>query len=278
MEITLAPERLFLLEERLTLDEITQRAMDKRISALGSLLSKPKPEEVTLVNKQRRLEPFWHVAGHSTYVYERNREYSVPAAAPDVESLTIHDTKYEGQAAGNSRAFRVPALEHCKTEFRSETFVDGLTGAAVTDGAQLIASPRSEVADPGTLAEGDTIAMPPENRASYVVRQLMGDLIKPVQADKVLEEEVVLETTDLFYRPVWAFEFTWNGKAKNAIVEIDAVTGQTRAGKALVSQIKGALNRDLLFDVGADTVGLFVPGGSIAVKLAKAAIDKNQKK
>jgi len=73
MEITLAPERLFLIEERLTLDEVTQRAMDKRTSALGSLLSKPKPEEVTLVNKQRRLEPFWHVAGHATYVYERIR-------------------------------------------------------------------------------------------------------------------------------------------------------------------------------------------------------------
>lgn len=278
MEITLAPERLFLLEERLTLDEITQRAMDKRTSALGSLLSKPKPEEVTLVNKQRRLEPFWHVAGHAIYVYERNREYSVPAAAADVEALTIHDTRYESQAAGATRAFRVPALEHCRTEIRSESFVDGLTGAAVADGAQIIGGPRSEIADPATLAEGDTIALPPENRASYVVRALMGELIKPVQADKVLEEEVVLEATDLFYRPVWAFEFTWNGKGKNAIIEIDAVTGQTRAGKALASQIRGALNRDLLFDVGADTVGLFVPGGSIAVKLAKAAIDNNKKK
>jgi hypothetical protein len=36
-------------------------------------------------------------------------------------------------------------------------------------------------------------------------------------------------------------------------------------------------NRDVLFDVGADTVGLFVPGGSIAVKIAKAAIDSNKK-
>lgn len=278
MEITLAPERLFLLEERLTIDEITQRAMDKRTSALGSLLSKPKPEEVTLVNKQRRLEPFWHVAGHATYVYERQRDYSVPAASVDVEALTILGTRYEGQAGAGSRAFRVPALEHCRTEIRSESFVDGLTGAAVADGAQVIEGPRSEVADPATLAEGDTIAMPPENRASYVVRALMGELIKPVQADKVLEEEVVLETTDLFYRPVWAYEFTWNGKGKNAIVEIDAVTGQTRAGKALVGQIRGALNRDLLFDVGADTVGLFVPGGSIAVKLAKAAMDSNKKK
>ena len=277
MEITLAPERLFLLEERLTLDEIQQRAMDKRTSALGSLLQRPRPEEVTLVNKQRRLEPFWHVAGHATYVYERNREYSVPAAASDVEALTINGTRYEGQVAGQSRAFRVPAREHCRTEIRSETFVDGLTGAPVPEGPQIINGPRSEIADPASLATDDTIAVPPENRASYVVRALMGEIMKPVQADTVLEELVVLEATDLFYRPIWAFEFTWAGKGKQAIVEIDAVTGQTRAGKALVGQIKGMLNRDLLFDVGADTVGLIVPGGSIAVKLAKAAIDKNKK-
>jgi len=277
MEITLAPERLFLLEERLTLDEIQQRAMDKRTSALGSLLQRPKPEEVTLVNKQRRLEPFWHVAGHATYVYERNREYSVPAAASDVEALTINGTRYEGQAAGQSRAFRVPAREHCRTEIKSETFVDGLTGAPVPEGPQIINGPRSEIADPASLATDDTIAMPPENRASYVVRALMGEIMKPVQADTVLEELVVLEATDLFYRPIWAFEFTWAGKGKQAIVEIDSITGQTRAGKALLGQIKGALSRDLLFDVGADTVGLFVPGGSIAVKLAKAAIDKNKK-
>ena len=44
-----------------------------------------------------------------------------------------------------------------------------------------------------------------------------------------------------------------------------------------MTQVRGALNRDLLFDIGADTVGLFVPGGSIAVKLAKAAIDTNRK-
>jgi hypothetical protein len=44
-----------------------------------------------------------------------------------------------------------------------------------------------------------------------------------------------------------------------------------------MAQVKGLLNRDLLFDIGADTVGLFVPGGSIAVKLAKAAIDSKGK-
>jgi hypothetical protein len=37
------------------------------------------------------------------------------------------------------------------------------------------------------------------------------------------------------------------------------------------------MNRDALFDIGADTVGLLVPGGSIAVKVAKLAIDQSHK-
>ena len=276
MEVTLAAEKLFVLEERLTIDEVTQRAMDRRTGALGSLLSKPKPEEVTLLNRQRRLEPFWHVAGHATYLYERNRDYNVPSSAADVEAITVNGTRYDGVPSGQSRVFKVQAREHCKAEFRSESFVNGLTGQPLAEGAQLISGPRSEITDPATIGTDDTIVVPPEHRASYVVRQLMAEIMKPVQADQVLEESVTLEATELFYRPVWAFEFAWAAKGKQAIVEVDSVTGQIAAGKALVGQMKAMMNRDLLFDIGADTVGLIVPGGSIAVKLAKAAMDQRK--
>ncbi|MEO6350024.1 MAG: hypothetical protein ABIP53_05170 [Candidatus Limnocylindrales bacterium] len=280
MDVTLANERLFVIEERLTLDEIQQRAMDRRLQAfgggLGAFLQRPKPEEVSLVAKQRRLEPFWHVAGRAVYVYERNRDYTVPASSPDVEAVTVNGERYESQAAALQRAFRVPVREHCRAEFRHESFTDGLTGGPVPDAAALISGPKSEISDTASLSVNDTIALPPEHRASFVVRQLMSEIMKPVQADTVLEESVVLEATDLYYRPIWAFEFTWQGKGKQGIVELDSVTGQVKQGKALVGQIKGMLNRDLLFDVGADTVGLFVPGGSIAVKLAKAAIDNKK--
>jgi hypothetical protein len=279
VDVTLAAERLFVLEERLTGDEIQQRAMDRRLQAfgsgLGAFLQRPKPEEVVLVAKQRRLEPFWHVAGRAVYVYERNRDYSVPGSSPDVEGITVNGTRYDGAAAGpGPRSFRIGVREHCRAEFQHESYTDGLTGAPVTDAAQLMTGPRTEVTDPETLSSDGTIAVPPEHRASFVVRQLMSQIMKPVQADAVLEESVTLDATDLYYRPMWAFEFTWQGKGKQGIVEIDSVTGQTHQGKALIGQIKGMLSRDLLFDVGADTVGLFVPGGSIAVKLAKAAIDK----
>jgi hypothetical protein len=280
MEIQLGDERLLMLEERLTGDEVQQRAMDKRMSAfgggLGSLLSRPKPEEVTFVGRQRRLMPFWHVAAMSHYVYERNRDYTVPASAPEVTAVTVHDQRHElDQRLGAQNAFRLPVLEHCQNDFRSETFTDGITGGPVADGQAVITGPKTEIGDPQTLSADETIVVPPEQRASFVVRKTLADVMKPVQADKILEESIVLQTTDLYYRPVWAYEFAW--RDKRGVIEIDSITGQTQAGKGMMTQMKGILTRDVLFDVGADTVGLFVPGGSIAVKLAKAAIDSKSK-
>jgi hypothetical protein len=277
MDVTLAQERVFVLDERLTFDEIQQHAFDRRVQAFGSgigaLLQRPKPDEVALVAKQRRLEPLWHVSGRAVYVYERDRDYNVPPSAPDVDAITVNGVRYDGQPGG-ARTFRVPAREHCHSEFVGDSYIDGLSGAPVSDHATLMAGPRTEVTDIASLAADGTVVLPPEHRASYVVRQLMTEIMKPVQADKMLEEQVTLEATDLLYRPWWAFEFSWQGKGKQGVVEIDAITGNTRQGKPLVSAIRGILTRDVLFDVGADTVGLFVPGGSIAVKLAKAAMDR----
>ncbi len=280
MEIQLGQERLLLLEEHLSSDEIQQKAMDKRVSAFGSgiggLLQRPKAEEVTVVTKQRRLMPFWHVAATSHYVYDRNRDYTVPGSSSEVTAVTVHDQRHElDQRLGPQPAFRIQVLEHCQNDFRSESYTDGLTGSAVADGPAVITGPKSEIGDLQTLESTETIVVPPEQRASFVVRKTLADVMKPVQADKIIEETIVLQTTDLYYRPVWAFEFAWHDKS--GVIEVDSITGDTRSGKQMMTQVKGLLNRDLLFDIGADTVGLFVPGGSIAVKLAKAALDSNRK-
>jgi hypothetical protein len=190
-------------------------------------------------------------------------------------AVTILDTRFElDQALANARAFRMTALEHCRDEFVDEVFTDGLSGAPVAEGPSMAAGVRHEVEDPATLSTDGTIVLPPEHRSSYVVRKALQEVMKPVHADKIHEETIALEVTDLYYRPVQAFEFTWQGKDKTGVIEIDTVTGQVRTGRPLIGQFKGIISRDLLFDIGADTVSMFVPGGGIAVKLAKAAIDK----
>jgi len=280
MEIQLGSERIFVLQEREGVEVLRQRAMDRRTqsfgSGIGSLLQRPKAEDVVLVASQRRLEPFWHVAGRARYVYERSRDYSVLASAPEVREVTVLGTTYavaeSGQAA---RTFTVPAIEHCREEIAHELDADARSGAKVTDAAAVLAGPRDEISDPATLAAEETIVVPPEHRASFVVRQLLSEMLKPVQADRVIEESLTLETIDLCYRPIWAFEFHWQSKDRRGVVEIDAVTGAVRQGGSLLPQLSKMVTRDALFDIGADTIGLLVPGGSIAVKVARAALDKS---
>lgn len=280
MDIQLAPERIFLLEERLTLDELQQRAMDRRMQAfgsgLGSLLQRPKPDDIALVERQRRLEPFWHVACRALYVYERTRDYAVAASSPEVRQVTVTGTTYDVQESRQPRSFTITAREHCRDEFAHEIFSDGTSGVPVPDGATVIGGPRSEVTELSALAAEGTVVVPPEHRASFVVRKLLGEMMKPLQADAVLEESLTLEQTDLYYRPIWAYEFLWKPRDRKGVVEIDALTGQIRQGQALLPQLKGMMTRDVLFDIGADTAGLLIPGGSIAVKVAKAAMDKKR--
>ena len=277
MEITLADERLFLLEERMTFDDIRQRAADKRTGAfgggIGGLLQRPKNEEVNLVNSKRRLEPFWHIAGRSRYEYERTRTYNVPTSAPEVRQVTVNGSDYDVRP-GAPANFPLPVLEHCLEEYRRDVFLDGVTGQPVADAAQITTGPRSEVSDVAELSANETVVIPPEQRASFVVRSVIQEITKAIQADRIIDETLVLEAADLYYRPIWSFEYKWVPKDKTGFIEIDGLTGQVRQTNQLLPQIKGMVNKETLFDIGADTVELLVPGGGIAMKVARAVAER----
>lgn len=274
-------QHIFVLEDHLTPEDIKQRAMDRRVGAfgsgLGNLLQRPKLEDIELVNSQHRLEPFWHVGGRAVHVYDRARDYSVPASGTEVREVTVHAQTYPVKAAAGHGAFTLPTIAHCRDEFREEIYIDGVSGAPVTDATKILGGRQQEVTDLAKAAEDNTVVVPPTQHASSLVRQLLASMLKPVQADTITEESMTLEHIDLYYRPWWAFEFHWKHKDKRGVVEIDAVTGQTRPGQALVPKLQRMVSRDSLFDIGADTVGLLVPGGNIAVKVARLAIDQRQK-
>src|SRR4051794_41474995 len=86
MEIQLATERLFLLDDRMTAEYAEKLANDRRAQAfgsgIGSLLQRPKVDDIHLIANQRRGEPPWHVAARGPYVYERRREDTVAGSAP----------------------------------------------------------------------------------------------------------------------------------------------------------------------------------------------------
>jgi len=279
VDIELAPQRIFALKDQVSAEDARQRAMDRRATAistgLGSLLQRPKPDDIALIASQRRVEPFWHVAGRARYVYERTHGYTIPPSSPEVRAVEFAGTTYEIVDSKAGRGFQLEVKEHCREDVVDELYVDALTGQPSADGATVRSGPAEEVQDPAALATEGTVVLAPEHRASFVVRQLLARMLKPVHADSVQEEVLTLDHSDLYYRPIWAFEFHWTPKDRSGVLEIDALTGAVRQAASLTSHMTRLISRDALFDIGADTVGLLVPGGSIAVKVARAALDRS---
>src|SRR5687767_8212121 len=172
-------------------------------------------------------------------------------------------------------ALHVPVLEYCLQEERNEKILDGITGKDAPQLKKYLSLTATEVTGQLTDEVGsEAILIPPQARISAIMRDSLSKMITGIQADTILQEEVEVSRVDLYYRPVYAFKYAWASKQKEAILEVDGLTGEFRSGTRVFTEYLGkALDQAFLFDIGADAIGMFVPGGGIAVKAAKKYID-----
>ncbi|MDR7417655.1 MAG: hypothetical protein QN178_01950 [Armatimonadota bacterium] len=270
MEIAVAEQGVFILPAKLTPEQAKEKAWEQKLNVFGTLskvFKRPKSEEIQVRPLELRFQPFWYAASHKRFRYNRRAQYQVSVTG-DVQSVEIAGQTY----TPSGQRFVLPAVDHCLFEEQREIFVDALTGESL-DLRRYLPFDRVAVVD-GQSFPADVAAVSPEVRASAVVRQVLGDVLHPPTADHVLEEVVVVDRLDLYYRPVYAFECAWAAQGKRNTIEVDGLTGEFKPmGKAFGPQLRKVLNREVLFDVGAETLGLVVPGGGIVVKLTKAVID-----
>jgi len=280
MDIYLATERAFHLIPQVSLEVARDRLEQKKTSlvagTVGTMIARPKSEEIQLVSVESRLEAFWLISVFVRTAYDNSRTYTVPVSGPEVQQVTAlgQDLSVTPSPKG-SASFTLNAVEHCVEEHHKSYTFDGAGTRADLSKYQSFA--KREISDLDQFAPADVLVVPPQAHATTVVRAVLADVIKPVQAQVIHEERVNVEALDLYFRPVYALEYEWATKGKRVVLELDALTGDARSGgKKLSDQIKSMVTRDLVFDVTADAVGLIVPGGSIAVKLVKAVVDRGK--
>ncbi|HEX5377888.1 MAG TPA: hypothetical protein VFW47_04910 [Phenylobacterium sp.] len=268
MQVELAEERVFRMTDRFTLEHAEGRAWSKRLEAFGTmarvtgLFAQPKDDEFEVVYRERRLQPFWRLTVSTTTAYERTRDYPIKVL-PEVREVTIG-----GQTLPVSAGqFTIQGLESCREDTRRETLVDGLT-KQINPGLSAYLQHDALEIDAKTLAEASAeglLVVPPEARASGIVRDVIATAIGKIDADRVLEETVRVEAIDLYYRPVHAFRYRRAGK--EAVVEFDAVTGEVKTNGSTFEQYLGkVLEPHFLLDVSAETINMVVPGANL-VKL-----------
>lgn len=273
MKIEVAKQRILLLKDQITQSDAQKKAWDKKTSAfdafskVASFLSRPKDSDFELTYHEHRYQPFWHVVAKARYVYDRNTTYQITVGGKEVRSVTLLNADYE-ETNGH---IHVPVVEHCVQDEADEVFVDGVTAKNAANLASYIKRPFTEVAGKiEKIISKESILVPPSARVSAIMRDSLSKMIKGIQADKILEEQVEVAAIELWYRPVYAFQFSWKTKGKDGILEIDGVTGDISSGNRIFREYLGkVLDQDFLFDIGADAAGMFIPGGSIAVKAAR---------
>lgn len=280
MKIDVAKQRILLLKDQMSPADAEKKAWEKKTNAFDAIskvtgfFSRPKDDDFELTYKEHRYQPFWHVLAKARYVYDRNVTYQVSVGGKEVRSVTFLSTDYE-ETNGH---IHVPVVEHCVQDEQDEVFIDGVSAKHVPDLALYIKKPFTEVAGKiEKLIPKDSILVPPSARVSAIMRDSLSKMIKGIQADTILEEHVEVSAIELWYRPVYAFQFAWKSKGKDGIVEVDGVTGTIASGSRIFREYLGkVLDQDFLFDIGADAAGIFIPGGSIAVKAAKKYLEKKK--
>jgi hypothetical protein len=280
MDIYLAAERAFHFIPQISLEVARDRLEQKKTSLvsgnLGALISRPKPDDIQIISFESRLEAFWVINVLVRTVYERNNTFSIPVCGTEVHHVTAlgQDLPITANPKGVA-SFLLNGVEHCIEERQHCFTFDGM--GTKMDLSKYLSFAKNEIADLGQFAPAGVLVVPPHAHATTVVRAVLAEVIKPVQAQVIHEERVNVEALDINFRPVYAFEYEWVTKGKRVILEFDGLTGEVHSGgKKLNDQIKGLITRDLIFDVTADAAGLIVPGGSIAVKLVKAVVDRGK--
>jgi hypothetical protein len=271
MDITLGDEQIYRLLPMMSMERAREKAWDKKTSVFGSgftgLISRPKAEDVQIAYSECRYEPFWRVACQVHYEYDRKRSYNVLVAAPEVQRVTVNGVDYPVDA--EHLQFTIDGIEHCIEEASTDVTFDAVRGQQ-RDWKSYTRFDKEELADLAKISAEGSIVVQPEMHASAAVRQVLASMLKPIQADEIHVEKVDIKTVALYFRPVYAFEYKWELKGKTVVAEFDGLTGEmTTGGVTLRQQVEKIINRDLIFDIGVMSANILVPGGGIAVRLAK---------
>jgi len=274
MEIVVAEQGAFYLEPQITPEEARGRAGAHKVSAFGTLsrlFSRPKDEDITVSDQGLWYVPIWHAKAHLNFVFDRRESYKVPIKAPHAKTVTVGGSDHP--VTGGTVEF--PVIEHCERDEQRELWLDALTSQPINAKPYLNAHPNPVRLD--EFAPEGVKIIAPSVRASAVVRALLGEDFRPADADEVKNEKVEVDCIDLYLRPTFNFKFEWTAKNKSADVAIDAISGELQTQpSAAMAVMANLLKPETLFDIGAETLNLVIPGGAIPLKVAKAFSDKRK--
>lgn len=281
MDVQIAHERAFVLHPAVSDDQAKERAWSQKLNVFGTLnalMFRPKDDEVRITRHELRYEPFWFVEAKSVLEYDVRETFTLRPGNPSTSTIALDalpDRPLEPSASG----FTLTGTSRCRDVQQRQQYLDGMTGDERPAYAQFRSRAMSELTSLENFAPEGAVVVPPTVRASYVVRQQLMALMRAVHADRVHTDTIEITDITLVFRPLYIFEYHWAAKQRTQSMELDAVTGDLRNTTRQVGWVQASrLDREMLFDVGAEAAGMLVPGGGIALKVGRMVVQRGLEK
>jgi len=277
-KIRVESEKLLLLTDNLGWDKARLIAVDNKARAFSSLfniLSKPNPDNIEVIYEERRYEAFWHVVGTSHFEYRRNHTFQVPVSA-EVEDVDMLGKNFKvNRETGN---YAIDGVEHCREKYREELMIDANTDQS-GNFVRYLKFPSQPIASTDELIKDGTPIVHLETRANTLVRTVLGSLVKPIKADEILFEDIMVHELNLYFYPVYTFEYHWHLKDKKSTVSFDGVTGEIdlKASK-MTDTLKKSFTSEDLYEFSKEIAQNLVPGGALAMMVGKKVFEMTKKK
>jgi hypothetical protein len=269
-------EKLLAIEDVLGMEKARSLANEQKGKAFGmlsSLLSRPKPEDIEIVYEEKRYDAFWHVVGHARFEYKRRKNYSVPVA-PMVRNVELIGTTFP--VSSSSSTFTIEGTEHCIEEYREEERVNAQNGET-GDFLKYLSRKSSQIQTTDELTKDGALIAALDAKPAFLIRKVVNALIKPIQADEILDEQIGISDLCLYFIPVYTFELYWKAKEKRVTISFDGATGELRAqANKITEKLRKGFTNAEIFEFGKE-VANFVPGGGLAMMVGKKAIELYEK-
>ena len=261
--------RILYFEEVYPSRAAEEQAEKSKLAAFGTLarlnpLNRPKADTVKLSKWELRYEPFWHLVARREVDYVHEAVYAVQITNPHARKVEIAGTGFEIIPANGKPRVDVALQEHCHRKIDAVVHQDGLKRNLKPAKLQAYID-RYKAAERTQLDVDGTI--PPQlpfNAAVQIVKARLA--AEPIDAHSIQGDAVEFTTAHLYFRPVFAFEYSWNQKL--GVIEIDGLTGEVvENGEWFRDKVDIVISREMMFELGAEVASAVVPGSGYAVKL-----------
>jgi hypothetical protein len=265
-------EKIFVFDQVYPLSAASEQANKKKLSAFGmlarvNLFNRPKEETVLLSKHELRYEPFWHAVASRSADYSRELVYPVDIGNAFANRVIIDGKEYPVTEQGGRRLISLAGVEYSHRRIDFDEYVDGLLREPKKGALAHYFRKQYKVQEHTVLELPEAVV--PQLRLPTLLQQIHQKLAADViNAHEFQEDLITIEKVHLYYRPVFAFEFTWTTEDKSGVIEVDGLTGDViENGQWFKEKLQAITTRDMLFEVGSELAGALVPGGGGAVKV-----------